>query len=178
MGIAADRQAVFRFLSSFKNQGRRAGVAGAHEGQRRGALPSQRSFSAEDLGALLCRCLVTWCLARTLNLVAPSGHSRASDQDVGLAWSQLQRKILVSLLVNERFWGAHSKQVLAHLQPAARCLAAEGLSREQWRSLFQRVQAQGMASLLPRGEEAEDPGYLRRRAEHDDPAPRASLSAR
>merc|ERR1740121_3404756 len=125
MGIAADRQAVFRFLSSFKNQGRRAGVAGAHEGQRRGALPSQRSFSAEDLGALLCRCLVTWCLARTLNLVAPSGHSRASDQDVGLAWSQLQRKSL--------------------------------------------------ASLLPRGEEAEDPGYLRRRAEHDDPAPRASL---
>merc|ERR1740121_410868 len=108
MGIAADRQAVFRFLSSFKNQGRRAGVAGAHEGQRRGALPSQRSFSAEDLGALLCRCLVTWCLARTLNLVAPSGHSRASDQDVGLAWSQLQRKILVSLLVNERFWGARS----------------------------------------------------------------------
>jgi len=178
MGIAADRQAVFRFLSSFKNQGKRPGVARAPEGQRRGALPSQRSFSAEDLGALLCRCLVTWCLARTLNLVAPNGPSRASEQDVGLAWSQLQRKILVSLLVNERFWGAHSKQVLAHLQPAARSLAAEGLSGEQWRSLFQRVQAQGMASLLPQGEEAEDPGYLRRKAEHDDLALHVPLSAR
>lgn len=178
MGIAADRQAVFRFLSSFKNQGRRSGVAGAPEGQRRGALPSQRSFSAEDLGALLCRCLVTWCLARTLSLVAPSDRSRAGERDVALAWSQLQRKILVSLLVNERFWGAHSKQVLAHLRPAARSLAVEGLSGEQWRSLFQRVQAQGMASLLPRDEEADDPGYLRRKAEHDDLAPRVPLSAR
>eukprot|EP00444_Apocalathium_aciculiferum_P038952 CAMPEP_0183522502 /NCGR_PEP_ID=MMETSP0371-20130417/18488_1 /TAXON_ID=268820 /ORGANISM="Peridinium aciculiferum, Strain PAER-2" /LENGTH=128 /DNA_ID=CAMNT_0025721285 /DNA_START=8 /DNA_END=390 /DNA_ORIENTATION=- len=87
---------------------------------------------------------------------------------MSLSWTQLQRKIMVSLLVNHRFWGRESRHVLNSLKPPHANSIGEELTPEQWRCLFERVKAQGLASILPVGNEADNPGFLEGKTRHDD----------
>jgi len=98
------------------------------------------------------------------NEVGTAGHE-VDEHTAKLRWTQLQRKIAVSLLVNHRFWGRESRSVLASLHQPDIAMREE-LAPELWLSLFQRVRAQGLASTLPVGQEFEDPGFLRKKAEH------------
>jgi len=88
-------------------------------------------------------------------------HQRSNDdglteQDIAMRWIQLQRKIMISLMVNQRFWGRECRQVLGHLQPPQMSTEEmEKLSPELWNLLFQRVRAQGLASVLPHTPEDE-----------------------
>merc|ERR1711957_1060547 len=129
----------------------------------------RRTFGINDFAALLCRCTIAACLYRTIGMIHPEINSEAEGEECGtstaLRWAQLQRRVLVSLLVNHRFWGRESRNVLHSLKQTATVLGGD-LSPEQWLSLFQRVRAQGMASTLPTGDEADDPDFLRKRAEH------------
>merc|ERR1719456_801860 len=97
-------------------------------------------------------------------LTAP-GKASSNDRHATLMWTTLQRKIVMSLLVNHRFWGRESRQVLAALNQPALCTFGQNLSPEQWLSLFQRVRAQNMASTFPEGDEVDDPDFLLKRAE-------------
>lgn len=92
-----------------------------------------------DLAMLLGRATVAWTCYRVLVLTTDA-HTGLS---VATSWAQLQRKIVVSLLVNARFWGVHeSQRVLASLD-------RQGPESDQyWSSLFQRVRAEGMAAAL------------------------------
>eukprot|EP00932_Pfiesteria_piscicida_P023068 SRR837773.9803.p3 GENE.SRR837773.9803~~SRR837773.9803.p3 ORF type:complete len:152 (-),score=39.13 SRR837773.9803:80-535(-) len=132
--------------------------------------------------------MVAWCLHRTLALLtAPEFATAASAlnehgagprpkvakagaldaKSLALSWTQLQRKIMVSMLINSRFWGKESRTVLNSLKPAHATTIGTELTPEQWRCLFERVKAQGMASILPVGSEADDPGFLESRTRHD-----------
>merc|ERR1711904_376034 len=93
------------------------------------------------------------------------GKAASSDRHAAMMWTTLQRKIGMSLLVNHRFWGRESRQVLAALNQPALCTFGQNLSPEQWLSLFQRVRAQNMASTFPEGDEVDDPDFLLKRAE-------------
>jgi hypothetical protein len=93
---------------------------------------------------------------------------KSHERDFALRWTQLQRKIMVSLLINHRFWGRESRMVLTCLDsPAARAIW-DALTPEQWLSLFQRVRAQGMAAVLPEAEEVSDPDFLRKKVSLQD----------
>lgn len=100
-----------------------------------------------------------------------------SDHDIALRWARLQRIIAVSLLLNQRYWGGESRQVLAFWRPPPAPAIAFELSREQWMALFQRVRAQGMGSILPEGKDAEDPEFLKRLLSHDGHCPMATNSS-
>jgi len=100
-----------------------------------------------------------------------------SDHDIALRWARLQRIIAVSLLLNQRYWGGESRQVLAFWRPPPAPAVAFELSREQWMALFQRVRAQGMGSILPEGKDAEDPEFLKRLLSHDGHCPPATISS-
>jgi len=181
MEVTSDRQALFRFLSYVaKNEFIPAGSAAKPSGgSEQQAGLENRTFGIADFASLLCRCAVTWCLHRTLVLINPdTGAGRAdgtgpfhvplgvpdSDREAQLRWTQLQRKIIVSLLVNHRFWGRESRTVLASLNQPAMTTLGHQLTPEQWLSLFQRVRAQGIASTLPTGDEADDPEFLVKKA--------------
>lgn len=149
-----------------------------------GASPSTARFATERtrfgfhfLGALLCRCVVTWSIARVLDLLDPPTHAAGSksarldahandNEDVeakfARRWAEVHRRIVVSLLVNHRYWGREGKMVLAALSQSA--LFSQELSPEQWLALFQRVRAQGMASTFPEGDEFDDPEFLKKKA--------------
>jgi len=90
------------------------------------------------------------------------------SHNMSLSWTQLQRKIMVSLLVNHRFWGRESRHVLNSLKPPHANSIGEELTPEQWRCLFERVKAQGLAAILPLGNEADNPGFLEGKTRHDD----------
>jgi hypothetical protein len=93
---------------------------------------------------------------------------KSHERDFALRWTQLQRKITVSLLINHRFWGRESRMVLTYLDsPAARAVW-DALTPEQWLSLFQRVRAQGMAAVLPEAEEVSDPDFLQKKVSLQD----------
>lgn len=179
MEVTSDWQVLFRFLSFAA----RSDAPQTGPDPPGGSVPSargrtaQRKFSVETFASLICRCTITWCMHRTLVLLdAPEGsvaggpHASpsvpASGHDIVFRWTQLQRKIMVSLLVNQRFWGRESRNVLAASKPLGTKNIADDLSPEQWLSLFQRVRAQGMAATLPVGNEADDAGFLRKKAEH------------
>jgi len=177
MEVTPDRQVLFRFLGYVARNrtsapGQSAGAAPPSTSRKK-AAPSQRKMGVDDFASLICRCTVTWCLHRTIGLItSPDPTSSvfgdfSSDHDVVFRWTQLQRKIVVSLLVNHSFWGRESRQVLLNLKPPSLAQINDDLTPEQWVSLFQRVRAQGMASTLPVGDEAEDPAFLRKKVEHD-----------
>lgn len=186
MELTSDRQALFRFLSFVARGGAlpaRAGTQKAASTAPRAGDFNGRTFGIEEFASVICRCIVTWCLHRTLVLVSPPAPGsrggadggpfvvplgvQAAEHDVALRWTQLQRKIVVSLLVNSRFWGRESRHILTSLNQANLTTLGHQLSPEQWLSLFQRVRAQGMASTLPTGDEVDDPDFLRKKATHD-----------
>lgn len=164
-GVTSDRQALFRFLRH---------VA------RSEVLP--KLAAGEEFGSIIARCAVAWCLHRTIVVVtdpaaAPAGDEAeaaaslaggSGDGDISLRWTELQRKIMVSLLINHRFWGRDSRTVLSSWEPPRTTTIGDELSPEQWQGLFQRVRAQGMAAVLPVGEEADDPNFLRGKTKHTE----------
>lgn len=155
MEVTKDRQGLFRFLSFIAE----TPSPGNAKDPREKSASDQRKFSSDGFASLMCRCAVAWCLHRTISLLTNFGQAQErsvslqqppSNHDLSCRWIQLKRKILVSMLINERFWGRESRGVLSALQPpsvAGSDLA--NLSAEQWNSLFQRVRAQGLAAVLP-----------------------------
>lgn len=155
MEVTKDRQGLFRFLSFIAE----TPSPGNAKDPREKLASDQRKFSSDGFASLMCRCAVAWCLHRTISLLTNFGQAQErsvslqqppSNHDLSCRWIQLKRKILVSMLINERFWGRESRGVLSALQPpsvAGSDLA--NLSAEQWNSLFQRVRAQGLAAVLP-----------------------------
>lgn len=147
MEVTKDRQSLFRFLSFIAE----TPSPGNAKDPREKSASDQRKFSSDGFASLICRCAVAWCLHRTISLLTDYNQAQApSNHDLSCRWIQLKRKILVSMLINERFWGRESRGVLSALRPpsvAGSDLA--NLSAEQWNSLFQRVRAQGLAAVLP-----------------------------
>eukprot|EP00929_Paragymnodinium_shiwhaense_P007486 TRINITY_DN111405_c0_g1_i1.p1 TRINITY_DN111405_c0_g1~~TRINITY_DN111405_c0_g1_i1.p1 ORF type:complete len:684 (-),score=141.82 TRINITY_DN111405_c0_g1_i1:195-2246(-) len=196
MEVTRDRQALFRFLRHELRSGNFAPsspVAAAPTSPvsaldggtfADSATAPARTFGITEFASMLCRCTISWCIYRTILLISPSmqetsvpregilasgphGEAPASeDGDLALRWMQLQRKITVSLLVNHRFWGREARHVLTSLRQTSN-FVADDLTPEQWLALFCRVQAQGMASTLPVGDEAFDPDFLRKKTEHN-----------
>lgn len=182
MEVTSDRQALFRFLSYVAHNDVLpvpGAIQKSNPGAELQARLQNRTFGIADFASLLCRCAVAWCLHRTLVLINPDAGSAGadgsgpfhvplgvpdSDREAQLRWTQLQRKIIVSLLVNHRFWGRESRTVLASLNQPALTTLGHQLTPEQWLSLFQRVRAQGIASTLPTGDEADDPEFLLKKA--------------
>uniref|UniRef100_A0A7S4RVZ2 Uncharacterized protein n=2 Tax=Alexandrium monilatum TaxID=311494 RepID=A0A7S4RVZ2_9DINO len=131
-------------------------------------LKQQGGFSLEDFASMLCRCTITWCLHQTLVLLESSTlavpeslgskeeeedteHSPIAwdgDRSLVMRWTQLQRQITVSLLVNFDFWGPDSRGVLGSSKPGGSSRTGADLRPEQWSVLFQRARAQGIASTL------------------------------
>lgn len=210
-GVTSDRQALFRFLSHLARSGALPVRPGSAGDESKAAVKLGK-FGLEDFAAIVCRCIVAWCLHRTIALLATSAQSELSaaaaaalaappgagdaptaaaiaglpaaggaaaggaaagaeateDRELALRWTQLQRKIMVSLLINHRYWGKESRNVLGSLQPAGTTTIGEDLTHEQWQCLFQRVRAQGMAAILPVGDEADDPDFLKRKTRPTD----------
>jgi hypothetical protein len=186
MEITTDRKALFRLLHASFGQNNASSPTGQPSPQggtmgaaAPGTVTQELMLGFRDFCALLGRAVVTWCLDRVLTmmeqknedesgsgreLTAP-GKAASSDRHAALMWTTLQRKIVMSLLVNHRFWGRESRQVLAALNQPALCTFGQNLSPEQWLSLFQRVRAQNMASTFPEGDEVDDPDFLLKRAE-------------
>lgn len=185
MEITTDRKALFRLLHALfgqKDASSPTGPASPQVGTSADGPPGitqELMLGFRDFCALLGRCVVTWCLDRVLTMIeqksedesgtgreltAP-GKAAYSDRHARDMWTTLQRKIVMSLLVNHRFWGRESRQVLAALNQPALCTFGQNLSPEQWLSLFQRVRAQNMASTFPEGDEVDDPDFLLKRAE-------------
>eukprot|EP00439_Symbiodinium_sp_Y106_P038047 s6355_g4.t1 len=134
MEVTSDRQTLFRFLS-YIMENPCPSVAADH---REAAAIESKKFSFNGFLSLICRCTTSWVLHRVLSvLMAESSGALATDLDIANRWIELQRRIMISLLVNHRFWGRESRQEL------------QELSQEQWNALFQRVRAQGLASVLP-----------------------------
>jgi hypothetical protein len=168
MEVTSDRQTLFRFLTHIVHSDSlpTEGVEGAET-----HAIVQRTLGIGDFASLLCRCACAWLVHRTLALISPleSAPKAAQclrmpvgelDREAEMRWVALQRKIIISLLVNHRFWGRESRTVLMSLTQPQMTTLGNMLSPEQWLSLFQRVRAQGIASTLPVGEEATDPDWL------------------
>jgi len=174
MEVTTDRQTLFRFLTHIiQSEVLPSAAASVERGEKLGGATGTRTFGIGDFASLLCRCAVAWCVHRTLMLIDPNdGGWQAGiegpmmtpaadlDREAEIRWVNLQRKIIVSLLVNHRFWGRESRTVLTTLNQPQMTTLGNQLSPEQWLSLFQRVRAQGIASTLPVGDEASDPEWL------------------
>mmetsp|Transcript_698 Transcript_698/g.1435 ORF Transcript_698/g.1435 Transcript_698/m.1435 type:complete len:666 (-) Transcript_698:153-2150(-) len=178
MDVTDDRAALFRFVSNFARDSASAALPiGPSAAMVKADVFRTRTLGIQEFAAMLCRCLMTWCLLRAMAIVnAPDpsgvgfGGNRAAepiseqamwskaeaaalsphgrDREVNLRWTQLQRRIVVSLLVNHRFWGRESRNVLAAQKLQATSASSKELSQEEWGLLFQRVRAQGIASTL------------------------------
>lgn len=178
MEVTSDRQTLFRFLTHIVHSDTLPSVS-ADRGEIQGAIV-KRTFGIGDFASLLCRCATAWLLHRTLILLSPSEAgmkdvdgpmmipSADLDREAEMRWVALQRKIIISLLVNHRFWGRESRTVLMSLTQPQMTTLGNMLSPEQWLSLFQRVRAQGIASTLPVGDEATDPEWLGKMARNGE----------
>lgn len=182
MELTADRQALFRFLSDIAERLGEPSLTEPKGGDGSGAAAkpaviSRRTFGIAGFAALICRCTVTWVVHKTLAMISPepqheSGSASPTkrprsprsgldvDREVALRWTQLQRKIIVSLLVNHQFWGRESRVVLASLAQPAVTTFGKQLQPAQWLSLYQRVRAQGLQATLPTLDEADDNDFL------------------
>jgi hypothetical protein len=180
MEVTSDRQALFRFLNHVAHSDRLPPAA-VHKGEgntKAASVGFRINFSMNDFASLICRCSMAWCLHRTMIILNPTDNSLKLgdtegpilmpaadlDREAGMRWVALQRKIIVSLLVNHRFWGRESRTVLMSLSQPQFTTLGNQLSPEQWLSLFQRVRAQGIASTLPADYEAEYPDWFRKKA--------------
>jgi hypothetical protein len=180
---------MFRFLSHFATTFAES-YTESHQTDTllKNCAADRNRFTLPFLTILLARCVVTSYIIKVLDLLDPSdkpqsvggyasleayssalgtsGHNTKPDAEldpkVSRRWAQIHRRIAVSLLVNQRYWGREGKMVLATLnQPAV----FEDLTPEHWLCLYQRVRAQGMASTFPEAdEEFEDPEFLSKRA--------------
>lgn len=176
MEVTSDRQALYRFVCYFMGSrqpgaaqqqpdqpgpGASRKITAAGSASKSASAANTRTLNIRDFASMICTCAVTWCLHRALaavKAVTPSDGvpvttaglpeaDRERERETALQWTQLQRRIIVSLLVNHRFWGRESRAVLAsHVPPPT---DGEDLTPEQWLLLFQRVRAQGIASTLP-----------------------------
>jgi len=170
MEVTSDRQTLFRFLTHIVH----SDVLPSSWGKK--DMLRTRTFGIGDFSSLLCRCAVAWCIHRTLTILSPSESWKGDgdgpmmmpaadlDREAETRWVVVQRKIIMSLLVNHRFWGRESRTVLMSLTQPQMTVLGNQLSPEQWLSLFQRVRAQGIASTLPNGDEADDPDWLRKKS--------------
>mmetsp|Transcript_52535 Transcript_52535/g.94254 ORF Transcript_52535/g.94254 Transcript_52535/m.94254 type:complete len:680 (-) Transcript_52535:34-2073(-) len=163
MELTTNRQTLFRFLSYMADHPPPDAAADPREQ----IAIENRKFSLKGFVSLIGRCCTAWCLHRTMSMLTTEMNSEpassVSSHELSCRWIQLQRKITISLLVNQRFWGRESRNVLQALMPpqidVPELAEVKDLSLEQWNLLFQRVRAQGLASvLLSEGEEAEKPG--------------------
>lgn len=152
MEVTTDRQTLFRLLSYIIENPHPT----AAKDPREAIAIEKKKFSLHGFGSLICRCTASWVLHRVMSMLeVPDNHRSCKDeglteQDIAMRWIQLQRRIMISLMVNQRFWGRECRQVLGHLQPPQMSLEELGnLSPEQWNLLYQRVRAQGLASVLP-----------------------------
>jgi len=165
MEVTPDNSSVFRFLSHIVRSGNlpvRSKTTNINPGQQSGVR--DMTFGIENFASLLCRCMLTACLYQTTQLVhlpvpSPSKSSDEVEHCSEYFWTQLRRKIMVSLLINQNFWGPESRHVLSAMLPPAKS-SDDILTPEQWLSLFQRVRAQGLSATLPAGDEADDPDFL------------------
>mmetsp|Transcript_115379 Transcript_115379/g.182325 ORF Transcript_115379/g.182325 Transcript_115379/m.182325 type:complete len:644 (+) Transcript_115379:73-2004(+) len=177
MEVTSDRQALFRFLSAVVHSNALPSATADRAGGSNGGL-RHRTFGIGDFASLLARCSIAWCLHRTLILLNPAENMPNNDhgegpllappveleREVSMRWVALQRKIIISLLVNHRFWGRESRTVLMSLSQPQFTTLGNQLTPEQWLSLFQRVRAQGIASTLPVDDEGDDPDWLIKKA--------------
>jgi len=151
MELTTNRQTLFRFLSYMADHPPPDAAADPREQM----AIENRSFSLKGFGSLLCRCCTAWCLHRTMSMLTAELSEPAasiSKHELSCRWVQLQRKITISLLVNQRFWGRESRNVLQSLLPPQfdipELAEFKDLTPEHWNLLFQRVRAQGLASVL------------------------------
>lgn len=157
MEVTTDRQTLFRLLSYIIENPHPT----AAKDPREAMAIEKKKFSLHGFGSLICRCAASWVLHRVMSMLEVPDNARSkeeglTEQDIAMRWIQLQRKIMISLMVNQRFWGRECRQVLGHLQPPQMSLEElEKLSPELWNLLFQRVRAQGLASVLPHTPEEE-----------------------
>lgn len=157
MEVTTDRQTLFRLLSYIIENPHPT----AAKDPREAMAIEKKKFSLHGFGSLICRCAASWVLHRVMSMLEMPDNARSkeegfTEQDIAMRWIQLQRKIMISLMVNQRFWGRECRQVLGHLQPPQMSLEElEKLSPELWNLLFQRVRAQGLASVLPHTPEEE-----------------------
>lgn len=157
MEVTTDRQTLFRLLSYIIENPHPT----AAKDPREAIAIEKKKFSLQGFGSLICRCAASWVLHRVMSMLEVPDNARSkeeglTEQDIAMRWIQLQRKIMISLMVNQRFWGRECRQVLGHLQPPQMSLEElEKLSPELWNLLFQRVRAQGLASVLPHTPEEE-----------------------
>jgi len=177
MEVTSDRQALFRFLSAVVHSNVLPSATADRTGGSNGGL-RHRTFGIGDFASLLARCSIAWCLHRTSILLNPAENMPKNDdgegpllappieleREVSMRWVALQRKIIISLLVNHRFWGRESRTVLMSLSQPQFTTLGNQLTPEQWLSLFQRVRAQGIASTLPVDDEGDDPDWLIKKA--------------
>jgi hypothetical protein len=158
--VIKDQLSLFRFL---RHEMRRRARINGYEAEASGSL------GMKEFSCLITTCVFSWCLRKTLGLIMPSDIERpinglgGHDTQLALKWAHLQRKITVSMLVNHRFWGREGRTVLPVISEHS---CKEDLTPEQWLLLFQRVRAQGMKSILPVGDEVNDPNFLRNRTQH------------
>eukprot|EP00933_Yihiella_yeosuensis_P016252 TRINITY_DN13961_c0_g1_i1.p1 TRINITY_DN13961_c0_g1~~TRINITY_DN13961_c0_g1_i1.p1 ORF type:complete len:839 (-),score=134.75 TRINITY_DN13961_c0_g1_i1:260-2776(-) len=160
MEVTSDRSSLFRFLSYMAENPNPTLLLDARER----TAAEQRRFSAEAFSSLVCRSAAAWCLHRCIAMLTTPSLKQESgvvgDHELNCRWIQFQRKIVVSMLVNQRFWGRESRGVLAATNPPEMEFDSsadlDALTPEQWNTLFQRVRAQGMASVLPDDEAAEE----------------------
>lgn len=193
--IITDRQALFRFLCQVTHgevvvnhcsglsackawalhpSSEHFTVESGSGAERFGEVKHRGGFSLDDFASMLCRCVIAWCLHRTLFLLAGDPtkalESPAEEEEEGkplevsaaawgegsslaMRWTQLQRKIAVSFLINGELWGRESRAVMGSMKPSEAVCVGEDLSPEQWNLLFQRARAQGLASTLPSNDE-------------------------
>jgi len=151
MEVTADRQTLFRLLSYMMENPHPSAALDPREA----AAIESKKYSFNGFVSLICRCATSWVLHRVMSmLMSELPRGSLTDYDVSNRWIQLQRKIMISLLVNQRFWGRESRQVLSALQPpvSSEVEDLQELNSEQWNALFQRVRAQGLASVLPQSD--------------------------
>mmetsp|Transcript_39039 Transcript_39039/g.71183 ORF Transcript_39039/g.71183 Transcript_39039/m.71183 type:complete len:700 (-) Transcript_39039:41-2140(-) len=183
LDVPFDKKQLWRFLSSFTEVYNQVQLK-LDGNSRTSEMKNRLTYSS--FSALLCRCIVTWCINRTLDLVDPPNKPKAdplenlpsksaevtspeqleamADPKTTKRWAEVHRQILVSLLVNHRFWGRESRNVLATMSQPGILSFGQQLSPEGWLGLFQRVRAQGMASTFPDEEEERDPYFLQKKA--------------
>jgi hypothetical protein len=176
MQVPCSTKVLFRFLSYC------ASVHSPHE------VPQTR-FTFPILYFVLSRCVVSFFFVKVMDLLDPLKKPRAhggyyslaadgsaqhslkpdsmqGDSSMFASWAKIHRRIVFSFLVNHRYWGREGKSVMATMAQGSSDHIAifQDLTPENWFGLFQRVRAQGIASILPQVHESDDPEFLLRKS--------------
>jgi hypothetical protein len=189
MDVKVNKKMLYRFISHFTMNYQ--GNISRPSTDAETCLADRAQCDFPFLCTLLSRCVVTSCIVQVLELVNPTASSQSGrvsgstgleasaqsdsaqgassnikvEQDALRRWAQLHRRIVVSLMVNQRYWGREGKITVASLTQTDKLPIFEGLSPEHWVGLYQRVRAQGLASTFPEHDaDYDDPEFLSKRA--------------